>query len=45
MLLMNFVNFDEFRDFDAEGATTKSSDHEVVRFETLISRDRRILKR
>ena len=25
-----FKNFNETRDFNAEGATTKSSDHEVV---------------
>ena len=37
--------FAEGVEFSAEGATTKSSDHEVVRFEIAIARDRRIIRR
>ena len=39
------LDFNGILDFNAGGATTKSSDHEVVRFEIAISRDRRILWR
>ena len=36
---MKFNIFTQFSDFDAEGATTKSPDHEVIRFEIDLERD------